>query len=513
MESSPIHTTDLNRIYLTNGIYCEAPNLEKNICQEVWRWKSAGHYKQYNNHIQEILNNTNLGFNIGPHNISNSVVAGDLLAMSDDPGNLQIILNLILRYGHKYRIFFSAGKMIITIFGSKKDQKYWQITKPWSMDNKTIDVVINNEHLGQVISGENATQKNVDNNIVKTRKCLFSLLGSPFSTSSNVNPSTQYNTWSIYAAPILRSGLGSLVLQPESTELKTLELFQRKVLQSFLGFSGRSPISGVHFILGELPIAGQLASETLSLFWNLWSNRESLVFKVSTYILIHANENSRCWCIFVRHLTRQLGLPDPLKLLQNVPPSKDSWMITCNDLVLKHHLQKFRENARRNSRLTRMNVELLDLKKPHPLLAKVLCPREVKKLKIQLKVLCGDFYCKSVIGLRNNTSTACLLCDNDFEDELHVFGPSGCPALKEPHDQIIPQIKAAAQACNPVIDISDDAETFVRFVCDPTNPSLNHNHRVNLNNTEECESIFQLTRHYIFCLHSLRARKIKKLPI
>ena len=66
------------------------------------------------------LNKTNLGFNIGPFNISNSVVADDLLAMSDDPGNLQSILNLILRWGHKYRIFFSAGKMLITVYGSKK---------------------------------------------------------------------------------------------------------------------------------------------------------------------------------------------------------------------------------------------------------------------------------------------------------------------------------------------------------------------------------------------------------
>ena len=163
----------------------------------------------------------------------------------------------------------------------KKDQLYWQTTKPWSMDDKTIDVVVNNEHLGQVISGENATQKNVDNNIAKTRKCLFSLLGSSFSSSSNVNPATQYDTWCIYAAPILCSGLGSLVIQPQSTQMKSLELFQRKVLRSFLGFSARSPIAGIHFILGELPIAGQLANESLSLFWNLWSNSDSLVFKVT----------------------------------------------------------------------------------------------------------------------------------------------------------------------------------------------------------------------------------------
>ena len=291
--------------------------------------------------------------------------------------------------------------------------------------------------------------------------------------------------------------------------MESLELFQRKVLRSFLGFSARSPIPGIHFVLGELPIAGQLATESLSLFWNLWSNHDSLVFKVAKYILIHANKNSRCWCIFVRHLTRQLGLPDPLHLLQNAPPSKDSWMNTCNDLVYKLHLQTLRGNAQQNSRLIWLNVELMDLKKPNPLLANVRCHREVQKLKIQLKVLCGDFYSKSVIGQRNNTSTACLLC----EDELHVFGPTGCPALCDPRDTILPQIKEAALSCTPVIDIADDPKTFVQFACDPCSPSLNYNNRVNLNNPEECEKTFRLTRQYIFCIYSLRARKIKDLTI
>ena len=116
-----------------------------------------------------------------------------------------------------------------------------------------------------------------------------------------------------------------------------------------------------------------------------------------------------------------------------------------------------------------------------------------------------------MIGLRNNTSTACLLCDAVFEDELHVFGPSGCPALSEPRAEIIPQIQEAALSCNPVVDISDNTETFVKFVCGPTNPSLNHNNRVNLNNPEECETLFGHTRHYIFCIYSLWARKIKDL--
>ena len=76
--------------------------------------KSSDHYKQYNNPIQIILNKSNLGFQIGPYNISNVTVADDLLGMSSSPGNLQTILNKIANYGHRYRVTFSASKMIIT---------------------------------------------------------------------------------------------------------------------------------------------------------------------------------------------------------------------------------------------------------------------------------------------------------------------------------------------------------------------------------------------------------------
>ena len=143
-------------------------------------------------------------------------------------------------------IEFSAKKMKITVICSKVDQKYWKDTSPWSMNDTNIEVVEDNEHLGQIISGVNPIQKNVDQNIDKTRKCLFSLMGHPFSHHSQVNPSIQHSTWTIYICPVLRSGLSSLVIQPESVPIKSLEIFQRKILRGMLGFSSRSPIPGLH---------------------------------------------------------------------------------------------------------------------------------------------------------------------------------------------------------------------------------------------------------------------------
>ena len=66
-------------------------------------------------------------------------MADDLLGVSSNSGNLQIILNKIANYGKKYRLAFSA-----TVVGSKIDQQYWKDTSPWVMNNQKIAVTEDN---------------------------------------------------------------------------------------------------------------------------------------------------------------------------------------------------------------------------------------------------------------------------------------------------------------------------------------------------------------------------------
>ena len=186
-------------------------------------------------------------------------------------------------------------------------------------------------------------------------------MGCPISYHSQVNPAVQHSTWTIYICPILRSGLSSLVIQPQSDPMKSMETFQRKVLRGILGFSSRSPIPGIHFLLGELPIAGQIHRDCLSLFWSLWSNPNTLVHKVVKYILMHAPDNSRTWSLHIRHITRLYGLPDPLQLLQNPAPTKNSWKTSCDTLIFSYYEKKLRQSAQTNSGMKRLNVLLQSL--------------------------------------------------------------------------------------------------------------------------------------------------------
>lgn len=72
---------------------------------------------------------------------------------------------------------YGASKTKVTVHGPPIDQRYCAAILPWEMDNEKIQVVENNEHLGQIVSGENKIQKNIDMRLNKTQKALFGLLG------------------------------------------------------------------------------------------------------------------------------------------------------------------------------------------------------------------------------------------------------------------------------------------------------------------------------------------------
>ena len=241
----------------------------------------------------------------------------------------------------------------------------------------------------------------------------------------------------LHVSPILRSGLSALVIQPTSTEMKSLIRIQRKLLRAFLGLSTRCPVPSIYHLLGELPIEGQIARDVFSLFWNVWSNRDTLVHKVVKYLLIHAKEDSRTWAVFLRHQTRLYGLPDPLTLLGNTPPSKDSWKSTCHAVIYAYHERELRLEASVNSQMKYLNIDLRGLSTCHPILHNITSEREVRKLKVQLKILSGDFYPNGILGDRSKSSTKCILCDDPYEDDLHVFGQNGCSVLQEVQNRVM----------------------------------------------------------------------------
>ena len=153
--------------------------------------KSSDHYKVYVGPALDTIDSADLGVWVGPVNSGVSACADDILGMSDDPNKLQGILNIASFYGKMYRVRYGTSKTKVTVTGSDIDMRYYQDIRPWVMDGETVKVEKNNDRWGQIISGQNQYQKNIDKRLNKARRCLFSLLGPCFAYKNKMSPAVK----------------------------------------------------------------------------------------------------------------------------------------------------------------------------------------------------------------------------------------------------------------------------------------------------------------------------------
>ena len=129
-----------------------------------------------------------------------------------------------------YCVKYGAAKTKVTVTGPVVDQDYYKESKPWTMEGEKVQVVDNNEHLGQII-GVRQEERNVDLRVKKARNSLFSLLGPALAYKCLMSPAVKLHLFRTFTCPRLRSGLSTFSLR--KNHLKPLELFQRKCLKSF----------------------------------------------------------------------------------------------------------------------------------------------------------------------------------------------------------------------------------------------------------------------------------------
>ena len=281
---------------------------------------SSDHYKVYIGPCLATLEDAQLGVWIGPVNSGVSGCADDVFLCSDDPVKLQSLIDIASHYGSLYRIQYGASKTKITVSGPEIDRKYYCDTKPWSMDGQPIDVVENNDHLGQIVSGSKQEEKNIELRIKKSQNSLFALLGPAFSFKCLLSPVVKLHLFRTFVCPVLRSGLSSLVIN--TTQTSPLSVFQRKCLKGILKVSKQASTAGIHFLTGELPIEAKIHKDVFSVFYSVWRNPDIKIHSIVKVLLNCSSEESRTWSIYVQSLCKQYGLEDPASSLRRDTPQK-----------------------------------------------------------------------------------------------------------------------------------------------------------------------------------------------
>ena len=292
--------------------------------------------------------------------------------------------------------------------------KYYMDTKPWNMDNLPVSVREDNDHLGLTISGIREEEKNVDLKIQKARGALFGLLGPAFSHKSLLSPAVQIHLYRVYICPIARSGLSALTLR--TSHLKSLATFQRKILRGFLHLSQSSPIPSLFFLAGELPIEAKIHRDVFSLFFIIWSNPHTKIFKIVKHLLANSPKNSHTWSRHIRNLAKQYDIEDPLKSIEKDCPSKDDYSRYILIKITSYYERTLRIAAATNSKMTYLNIATKGLNgRFHPALQGVSTSQGVSKMRVHIKMLCQDFYTYKMKAEYQGGSPNCRLCIDSNE--------------------------------------------------------------------------------------------------
>ena len=435
--------------------------------------KSSDHYKIYINPALETLDESNLGVWIGPVNVSGTGVADDLYLTSDSKSKLQALLEIAAHYGQRYRIKYGASKTKITVVGSKIDMLYYSDTTPWIMDGGKVNVVENNEHLGQIVSGLGQEEKNIDQSISKGRKSIFGMLGAAFSYKCHLSPVLKIHLFRTFTCPIIRSGLSSFALR--TNQLSSLTIFHRKTLKSFLSLSKSAATPAIHFILGELPMEGKIHRDIFSLFYSVWCNPDSKVYLLVKYLLSNTPNNSNTWCAHIIRLANQYDMWDPVACLRRDPPARSEFREYVLTKITAFHEKQLRGLARNNSCMDFLHVDLTGLRgRHHPAITNIKTTDEVQKLRPHLKMLCGNLL---TYGMKYDQSgqgsPRCRLCECKYESVSHIIG--SCPQFSDIRIKILKEFSEILETSKNSLKIEEFSNCEValtQLVLDPSSMNL-----------------------------------------
>ena len=355
--------------------------------------------------------------------------------------------------------------------------------------------------------------KNIDKNIKSTRDSLFSFLGNIFAYKCKLSQAVQYQTWSVFIKPVLRSGLSALPLRP--AVIQPLIKFHHKILHAILKLSPFSPIAPLYFILGEPPMEASLHLDLLSLFWNIWINPQTKVHEVLKYLLMMSDNNSLTRSAHIRIIFQLYRLPDPLSLLDSTPWSKERWKSHTSIAVLSHHERLWRQKASNNKKLQYLNVQCTGLTgKPHPILSWVLTTQDVVLVRPHVKMLAGDYLCYDFLSHDRGHDPHCRLCQAllgdlaPVEDYIHLL--TGCRATANSRADKIPVLlnTVAFYDSNNSILTDFSPETLCQFILDCSSLNLPTDFRIPQDHPGFCDIVRQCSV-LINTIHRERQRQLK----
>lgn len=309
------------------------------------------------------------------------------------------------------------------------------------MKDTEMKKVHSSTHLGIIRSSSmrETREENIEENIKKARRTVYSLMASGLHGHNGLDPETNLHLIRTYITPVLLYGLELII--PNQTLINKLETFQKKLLKQILSIPMNSSDVAVYILSGFLPIEAQIHKKVLIMFNNVCRQNPDSVEKLLAARQISIKTmKSNSWFIEVKKILWKYQLNDISEYLE-IPISKRRWKSLVDKAVDSYWTGELCSTKQYYKSLKYLNCQTYKPGKVHPILGmEIQSTKDKTRIPTKLKFLCGAYVLQSNRHEfnKNFTNPTCLLCKKDDENLNHFI--LKCEELSHIRDPILKDI-------------------------------------------------------------------------
>ena len=292
------------------------------------------------------------GYHIGSIKLTNVTVADDELLVSSCPNDAQNQLNIMSSENSRDRAIVN---------GDKTEGVAINLEKPVLFYNS--DVVPFNEtakHLGLHLSALPIT---ADGAKSKSRKTIYSLMGTGMHGRNGLNPIVIRKIWERYNDPRSSHGLDVQFFPDiELQKLQTHEIQHMKMFQSLPKFAANIL---AHILVGGRPISAIIHQRMLSLLMNI-RRKNGIEAEIGRRQLAMKPSSSNSWFHRTNAVANKYGLPNCFTVLEEPPWDKITWKHHVKATITDHVESSWRKELDRLTSLQYINPRAISIGRGHP---------------------------------------------------------------------------------------------------------------------------------------------------
>ncbi|CAG2221649.1 unnamed protein product [Mytilus edulis] len=333
-------------------------------------------------------------------------------------------------------------KKSVAINIKPKPTKKETLLEEYTLNEAIMPRVDSAMHLG-IIRTNSMKQNiiaNIEENIKKSRRSAYALLGSGFHGENGLDMETIIHLFKIYILPVLLYGMD--LLTPQSLDLEKLEKFQKKMLKQLMSLPTNTPDPAINILTGILPVEAQIHLKVMTLFINVCTQpNESLEKQLARRQLCIKSMNSNSWFIEVKTIMLKYDLGNASEWL-DIQMKKDELLNKAKKGISAYWIERITSLAKLYTGLRYLNSDIFMPGKIHPILRiKHQSPRDSKRVPTKIKLLTGTYILQPLRYkiYKEGTEDHCIACECKEETLEHLL--IECEAWNYLRDPILQTIK------------------------------------------------------------------------